>query len=48
MPLGSLYAVTKGEIGQAFDGNSVHIVDVSVDLDANSENVIDIAPHKIQ
>ena len=45
MPLGSIYAVKKGEIEQEFDGNSVHIVDVHVDLDPNSENVIEITPH---
>jgi hypothetical protein len=48
MPLGSFYSVTKGEIEQAFDGNSVHIVDVRIDLEANSENVIDIVPHHRQ
>ena len=48
MPLGSLYSVTKGKIDQVFDGNSVQIVDVHVDIDANSTNIIDITPHQIQ
>ncbi len=43
MPLGSLYAVKNGNIEQEFDGNSVHVVDVRVDLDNNSTTVIDIA-----
>ena len=36
MPRGHSYAVSKGEIQQVFDGDRFHIVDVSVDLDADA------------
>jgi len=42
MPLGAEYAVSPGTIQQAFDGDAVHIVDVSVDLEANSTTAISI------
>ncbi len=42
MPLGSLYGISKGKIEQSFKGTSYHIVDVRVDLNANSTTVIDI------
>ncbi len=44
MPLESLYNVTKGQIVQSFDGTLVHVVDVSVDLEANSTTEVNIAP----
>jgi hypothetical protein len=42
MPRGYSYAVSKGTIKQAFDGGKVHVVDVAVDLGANSTTIIDI------
>lgn len=39
---GYSYAVSKGNIKQAFDGDKVHIVDVVLDLDANSTTTVDI------
>lgn len=42
MPLGKKYKVSNGKIEQAFDGNNVHIVDVSINLKANSKTKTDI------
>ena len=42
MPKGHRYAVSKGIVEQSFDGDSVHIVDVCVAVDANSETSIEI------
>ena len=42
MPLGSLYDISKGKIEQSFKGTSFYIVDVRIDLNANSTTVIDI------
>lgn len=36
MPKGKIYTVSNGTIEQAFDGDSFHIVDVRVSLEANS------------
>ena len=42
MPKGISYTVSKGRIEQAFDGDSVQVVDVRVALDSNSTTVINI------
>ena len=42
MPNGMNYAVSQGTIAQQFDGDSFHIVDVSVDIGASSTTVIEI------
>lgn len=42
MPKGVKYTVSKGTIEQAFDGDSVHVVDVRVAIDANSTTAIEI------
>jgi len=39
-PKSGTYYVTKGTISQEFEGTSYHIIDVSVDLDANSTTVV--------
>ena len=44
MPKGTAYAVSKGAIEQAFDGDSVHIVDVRIPIGANSTTLIGIMP----
>lgn len=46
MPLGSKYNITKGTVEQTFDGNSVHIVDVNINLEPNSTTAIEIASLK--
>lgn len=46
VPEGYDYAITNGTIDQEFDGTSVHVVDVSVNLEANSTTLIEIAPTK--
>jgi len=43
MPLGRKYKVTNGKIEQAFDGASVHVVDVLIDLKPNSTIQIKIS-----
>lgn len=43
VPLGYSYTVTNGTKEQEFDGTSVHVVDVSFDLDANSTKVVGIS-----
>lgn len=42
MPLGKKYAISNCKIEQEFDGNYVHIVDVLVDIEANSTTIVDI------
>ncbi|NDP28603.1 MAG: hypothetical protein GZ087_14440 [Flavobacterium sp.] len=46
MPLGSKYTVTKGKIEQSFNGTSVHIVDVNINLEPNSTTVLAIGSSK--
>ncbi len=42
MPLGNSYTISAGKVEQAFDGTSVHVVDVLVDIEPNSSKHIDI------
>ena len=42
MPKGMNYGVSQGTIDQQFDGDSYRVVDVSVDLGANSTTTVDI------
>ena len=42
MPLGTKYTISKGKIEQSFDGTSVHIVDVNINLEPNSSTAIEI------
>lgn len=44
MPRGTAYNVSKGTVTQAFDGDTVHVVDVRVDLKANSTTKVQIIP----
>ncbi len=46
MPLGSKYTVTKGKIEQSFNGTSVQIVDVNINLEPNSTTVLEIGSSK--
>ncbi len=39
---GTSYSISQGSIVQAFDGDTVHVVDVRLDLTANSTTVINI------
>lgn len=43
MPLGRKYNVSGGKVEQAFDGDSVHVVDVLIDLRPNSTKQIKIS-----
>lgn len=43
VPKGSSYAATNGVISQEFDGDNVHVVDVSYDVAANSTTTVYIA-----
>jgi len=43
VPKGSTYAVTNGVVTQEFDGTTVHVVDVSFDVQTNSSTTIYIA-----
>jgi len=43
VPKGSSYAVTNGLVLQEFDGETVHVVDVSVDVETNSSTTVYIA-----
>jgi len=43
MPKGYVYTVSQGTVYQAFDGDAFHIVDVDMDLDANSTTAVQIA-----
>jgi predicted phosphodiesterase len=42
MPLGKKYKVSNGKVEQAFDGTSVHVIDVLIDLKPNSTTHIKI------
>jgi hypothetical protein len=42
MPLGKSYKVSRGKIEQAFDGTNVHVVDVLLDIEPNSQTAISI------
>ncbi len=44
VPIGYTYNVDNGTIEQEFDGISVHVVDVSVDLGASSTTAVSISP----
>lgn len=46
VPKGDTYRITKGIIEQEFDGTSVHVVDVAVNLEANSTTQVQIVPTK--
>lgn len=46
MPLGKKYSISKGHIEQSFNGTSVHIVDVTINLEPNSTTVIEISASK--
>jgi hypothetical protein len=46
VPLGSSCSVSKGTIEQSFDGTSVHIVDVVVNLEPNSRTLVAISPQE--
>ena len=43
MPLGYKYKVSNGTIEQAFNGEKVHVVDVLINVEANSRNTISIS-----
>jgi hypothetical protein len=47
MPLGTKYTISKGKIEQSFNGATVHIVDVNINLEPNSSNLIAIGSSKI-
>jgi hypothetical protein len=44
MPKGAVYEVLQGAVSQAFDGDSVHVVDVHVDLGAKRTTTVQIVP----
>ena len=44
MPKGSKYSVSKGIVEQRFDGDKVHVVDIVVAVEPNSEILIEIKP----
>ena len=46
VPKGYNYAITNGTIEQEFDGTLVHVVDIKVNLEANSTTQVEIAPTK--
>jgi hypothetical protein len=46
MSLGTSYSVSQGAVEQSFDGKSVHVVDVLLDLKPNSTNLVQILPNK--
>ena len=46
MPIGNVYSVSKGKIDQSFNGTSVQVVDVSVNLEANTTTVVEIRKKK--
>jgi len=46
MPLGNSYTISAGKVEQAFDGTSVHVLDVIVNLEANSTTQVQIGPIK--
>lgn len=43
MPKGASYAVSKGQVEQAFDGDSVHVVDVRVNILSHSTTSMEIS-----
>jgi hypothetical protein len=43
LPLGRKYKVTNGKVEQAFDGTSVHVIDVLIDIKPNSTTHIKIS-----
>ena len=43
VPKGSSYAATNGVVVQEFDGTTVHVVDVSFDVNANSTTTVYVA-----
>jgi hypothetical protein len=46
VPKGLNYRITNGTIEQEFEGTTVYVVDVTVNLNANSITQVDIAPAK--
>jgi hypothetical protein len=42
MPKGAVYVISNGTIEQQFDGHQYHVVDVRIDVDANSTAVVEI------
>jgi len=44
MPKGAVYAVSQGVVEQQFDGDSVRVVDVRVDINADSTTLVEIDP----
>jgi len=46
MKPGAKYSVSQGKVIQAFDGDSVHVVDVRLDLEAESTTVVQITSDK--
>lgn len=42
MPTGNSYSVSNGKIEQAFDGSTVHVVDVLVNLEPNNTTLVEI------
>jgi len=46
VPKGYNYGITKGTIEQEFDGTLYHVVDVKVNLEANSTTQVEITPTK--
>jgi predicted MPP superfamily phosphohydrolase len=47
MPKGVEYAVSQGTVEQEFDGDSVHVVDVRIAVNANSTTTIEIKPSEV-
>jgi predicted MPP superfamily phosphohydrolase len=46
MPLGASYSVSPGAVEQSFDGTSVHVVDVLLNLEPRSTNRVRIVPNR--
>lgn len=46
LPLGTKYKVSKGHIEQSFDGASVHVVDITIQLEPNSTTEMEIGSLK--
>lgn len=44
MPKGAVYGISAGAVEQQFDGDRFRIVDVSIDLKANSTTTVNIVP----
>lgn len=47
VPKGAVYNVSAGSVQQQFDGDRFRIVDVSIDLRANSTTTVNIAPSAV-